>query len=768
MHSSHSKSSVYNRRDFMKIAGATSAAVAACSAIPCLAFTHEEALAAAQQTGETVTPTFCGMCGPRDVVCGVYAFSKDGVFTRVAGMKEFPVNQGALCPKGQSAPQLVYNKDRIKKPLIRVGKKGEGKFREASWDEAIQVIANKLKEQKEKYGAKSLAALSPAFRDYSEWTYRFLTAHGSPNYGHSGICAMQLSFSLNYTLGTRPSPDYSQADLILVWGKQPIYSGPAQGIARNFISAKTRDAKIITIKPSMEPDGALGDEWMPVRPGTDAALALAMLNVVIGEDLIDHDFVEKWCYGFDEFKTHVKQYTPEWAEKICGVPADQIKSVARLYATTPKAAIDYGNGLEHAPSASDTIRSLGILLAITGHLDRPGGNVYPTGNKRPKSKPVPMPERYTQEWVDNLVGYEFPKEFQPFIEGTSCAYTRIFESVLSEKPYPIRAVIAPGSQPIVSTRGGNAIIEALEKLDFYVALDITRFAEMPWADVVMPILTVYETDYPFLNAGNWVMARNKVIEPTVEGKTTQEFYMDLAVAMGYGDDFWQGDIHAAMDDQLSPYDMTYQELKKHPTGLRFETDPPAYERYEKFLNTKSTRIDKGPYLNEGKVAIYNTLFEKAGYAAMPAWHEPPEGFTATPELTEKYPLAFSDYHTSISFSAGWQQNVPFLREILPYPTLHIHPDTAKDRDIKDGDWIVVESPHGNMKIKAELYPGIRPDTVMMLHGWWMGCKEFDMPDYPLTDGGANANSMYSFDPEKIYDPLVTAMSSQTLVQVRKA
>jgi anaerobic selenocysteine-containing dehydrogenase len=152
---------------------------------------------------------------------------------------------------------------------------------------------------------------------------------------------------------------------------------------------------------------------------------------------------------------------------------------------------------------------------------------------------------------------------------------------------------------------------------------------------------------------------------------------------------------------------------------------------------------------------------------LPEWTEPPESLTGTPELTEKYPLILSDYHTSNVYTASWQRNIPYLREIHPYPALHIHPDTASERGIENDDWVIVESPHGWMKVKAEIYPGIRPDTVMILHGWWQGCKELGMEDFPILDGGANVNNMYSVDPEKAFDPLITAMTSQTLVQVRK-
>ena len=467
-------------------------------------------------------------------------------------------------------------------------------------------------------------------------------------------------------------------------------------------------------------------------------------------------------------KEHVRQYTPEWAEKITGVPAAQIQEVARLYARTPKAAIDCGNGPEHSPSANDAFRAIGALMAITGHLDRKGCNVWPPGSKMPAPRGVHMRERYTQEWVDKLVGYEMPAPFQPYVEGTSSSLYRLFDSVLTGQKYPIRTIIAPGSQAIASTRGTKRIIEALKKLEFFVILDTTRTSDMPFADVVIPVSTMYESDHPFEVSGNWIMARNKVIAPIGETKSDYEFWLDLGTRMGYGADWWNGDIRKHLDWRMEPLGMTYEELRtRYPKGRQYESNPPAYEQYATRFAARSTRIDKGPYLPEGKVALYNTLFEKAGLTPMPVWRELPEGPTATPELLERYPLLLSDYHTSRAYNAAWLRHVPYLRELEPYPWLHIHPDTARQRGIQDGDWVMVEGLHGTMKVRAMHYPGTRPDVVMLLHGWWQGCQELGMKDYPIADGGANSNNMYTTDPAKMFDPVVTAMSSQTLVQVRR-
>ena len=728
---------------------------------------YQQAIQTAKSAGEKVIPTVCGMCGPGGPGggCGIYAFVKEGRFVKVAGMDESPVNLGAVCAKGHAAPQWVYSPDRLTHPLRRIGRKGEGRFEKISWEDAIARIAETLQEQKARYGPESLAMLTPAKRSYSDYIARFLVAHGSPNYGHSGICAVQRAFCFMYTLGDWPR-QYSDSDLILYWGRQPIYSGPVARPAKAFLAAKQRGAKIIAIKPSVEPDVGMADIWVPVRPGTDAALALAMLHVVVGEDLVDHDFIDRWCSGFNRLKAHVRQFTPSWAETITGVPEKQIAEVARIYATTKRAAIDLGNGVEHTPSSNDAIRAVAILMAITGHLDRPGTNLLNTP-PRQSPKPITLRERITQEMVDKLVGPEFPKAFQPFIEGTSSAYYRILESVLTEKPYPVRTIVAPGTQALVSNRGSRNVAAALEKLDFFVVADVARTSDIPYADIVLPLATSYEVDHPFQAVPGWIMATNRVIDPIHSPKSIFDFFLDLGVAMGYGGDFWGGGMERAMDDQLEPLGLSMDDVRRKPGGVAFPPGPPIYEKYETVFSRPSPRLGGAPFLPGGKVQLYNTTFEAAGFTPLPEWREPPESITGTPELLDRYPLLLSDYHTSKNYTASWQRNVPRLREIEPHPVLHIHPGAADARGIADGDWVKVASPHGWMKVKAQRYPGIRPDTVMLLHGWWQGCRELGIADYPILDGGANVNIMYSVDPDKAYDPLVTAMANQTLVQVTK-
>lgn len=204
------------------------------------------------------------------------------------------------------------------------------------------------------------------------------------------------------------------------------------------------------------------------------------------------------------------------------------------------------------------------------------------------------------------------------MEGPSSAYYRVIESVLSEEPYPVRGLIAPGTQPSVSTRGTKNVLAALEKLDFFVTADVTRTAEMAYADMVIPVTTPYESDHPFHAVPGWLMATNRVIKPLGPYKSTCEFFFDLAVAMGYGEDFWGGDIGIAMDDLLEPLAVDMEQLRQKPHGLQFKPDPPHYEQYQETFRRLSPAIGHPPFLPHGKVALYNSLFEEAGFSALPS------------------------------------------------------------------------------------------------------------------------------------------------------
>ena len=453
----------------------------------------------AVEAGEAeVRHAWCQMCGPACTYCSTLCYVKDGRWTNVEGNPEAGNNWGlgsrTICAKGNSAMQVPYSANRLMYPMKRTGEKGEGKFERITWDQAIEEIAAKLKEQKEKYGPESLGILSPqAWAVIQTLGRRFLNVHGSPNYMHSAICAMQRAASKVISIG-KPSDTYpgqlDKTELLVIWGANPENSEINRGKPAEIVDAMQAGMKVIDIRPMREGLGSKADIWVPVRPGTDLALALAVLNVICKEGLYDYDFTTNWCNGFDKLAEHVAQFTPEWASPITGVPEEQIYEIARMMGTAKPMGILYGNGIgDQANDGNWACICICLIEAITGNLDIPGGggagmtlppsliktNAIEMLTERLEATPEDEEKGYFPG-MSKLVANEFPRWYQNKDTfgggpGPTSAYFKAFMSILTEEPYPLRCVIGQNSNPLSATRQPKKIIEALKKLEYYVVVD---------------------------------------------------------------------------------------------------------------------------------------------------------------------------------------------------------------------------------------------------------------------------------------------------------
>ena len=757
----------------------------------------ERASRAEQAKATVVKHAWCQMCGPAKTACSKLCYVKGGRWVHVEG-NPLAGNNGmagsrTLCPKGNAAMQYMYDPLRLMYPLKRVGKKGEGRFVRCTWDEAMAAIGEKLRETKRLYGPESYAVLSPqAFRVLWAHGRRFLNVHGSPNYLHSGICALQRKASKQITIGkaaTEPK-QLDKTKLFVNWGENKENSGINQGQPQKYLKSHKGDLKIIDIRPMMDQLTAKADIWVPVRPGTDCALALAFLHVIIGEDLYDHEFCDTWCNGFDKLAEHVKQYTPEWAERVTGVPASQIVEVARMMGTIKPMGIATGNGVgDQQSDGNAAAMAMSIIVAITGNLAIPGGGGAPGPSYPPLVKPKPYDiltsrlqaneDDIANGWfagMSKLVAPETPRWFQnpgTWESGPNSAYYRALMSVLTEKPYPIRFLLGQASNPLNATRHPVKVAEALEKLEFYVVVDVYRHAACAYADYVLPACTHYETSHQFAvknsPRGTFVGINQEVMPPLAQSKSDWQFYLDMAVAAGYGDDFWNGDMDACLHEQLDGSGVTLEQLRTEPQGVFIPRDPdaapkePVYRNYEKLFAE----------LPNGKVQCYNEYIggkvdntDEGVLDYLPVYRGAPESFDTTPELAEEYPLVFSDVHAYRLCCHSYYMSVPYLRELEPYPWARINPATARKYGIEDGDWMRVESRNGWAVFKAEYFEGIAPDVIMSKRGWGQSCGAFDLPEYDCFNGGSDTNVLYSGD-ESMFDHFHSGMSKQTLVRISK-
>jgi anaerobic selenocysteine-containing dehydrogenase len=700
----------------------------------------------------------------------------------------------ALCAKGLTGPQFVYAADRLKYPLKRAGAKGEGRFERITWDEALDTIAAKLKESKEKFGPESYAVLSPEYWPVlGSLGRRFLNVHGSPNYLHSAICATPRMAAARVTIGyfSIGPDDWTKTKLIVNWGANAENSGVNQGVPRAILNSLDHGAQMIDIRPMLDPLGAKAQVWLPVRPGTDCALALAVLNVLITERLYDAEFVTEWCYGFDKLAEHVGAYSPEWAAPVTGLAPERIRETARLMGATRPMCIRMGNGVgDQANDGTATISAICLIAAITGNLDVPGGQFAgPAGPPPPVSW---LDDLLPTGTVDRLVAPEAPTWYQTpgrWESGPSSAYYKALMSILSEKPYPIRVLNASCSNPLSATRNPKKVAEALKKLDFMFVMDVFHAPHADFADIVLPACTSYEQGDFFgvrpTPDGIRVAPYNQVVEPLGEARSDWRFYLDLAVRMGYGEHFWQGDMDAFMDEALAHYGITAVQLRQNPDGVFVQPPaPPAGAASAAgTIAAAPAQPAPGPQfrryaalfkdLPHGKVQCYNEAIggrencDRSGTLPfLPAYQGPPEGLAETPELTEDYPLILSDVHAYRLAQHSYHHNAAYLRELQPYPWLRINPATAQRYGVADGDWVRVESPHGWSKFVAEYFPGISPEVVMTKRGWWQSCAELGLPGYGTGDGGSEVNNLYNSD-ERLFDKFFSQMSKQTLVRISR-
>jgi thiosulfate reductase/polysulfide reductase chain A len=776
-----------SRRTFLKATSALGAA-AAVSGTRVALLREASTVAEAQAAGSEVKiiPTFCQGCGSGKTNCSLLAHVVDGKWVRTEGNPDAGNNgrlgTTSLCAKGNAAAQYLYSPKRLTYPMKRVGEKGEGKLERITWDEALKTVADKLLELKDKYGAECYAQLvpehGPACKTFGN---RLLNVYGSPNFCHSALCAMQriatniVTLGIGGTSATSPG-QLDKTKLLVVWGanaENTAVNSTGEPVAR--INAIEQGLKVIDIRPMLNELGAKADIWLPVRPGTDCALALAILNVIIGEKLYDLEFVSNWCNGFNKLAEHVKQYPPEWAAPITGISAEKITEVARLMGTTKPMAITIGNGVgDQQNDGNAAVWAIDLICAITGNIDIPGGAAaaWSVGPSLIKLNGVTaLPERATPDMVDKLVAPEFPRWYQQ-PGSTTSAYYKALMSILTGEPYPVRAVLAANTNPLSAARNTKKVAEALKQLEFFFVIDAYWTPAVDYADIVLPACTGYECSHQIGTKnhveGTWMGIYNKIAEPLGESRSDWQIFLDLGVAMGYGEDFWNGDMEACLREQLEPSGFTLEELREAPTGIFVpRTDPrppePTYKNYDQLFKN----------LPNGKVQCYSeriggkpTADETGTLPYLPIYQGPPEGIAQTPELAEEYPLIFSDVHGFRLCEHSYLVDSPYLREKQPYPWVRINPATAKKYGIGDGEWMKVESPHGWIKMVAEYFEGIAPDVLMSRRGWWQACDELGLEGYGYLDGGSETNNLYNGD-ETLGDKFHSGMAKQTLVKISK-
>ena len=649
---------------------------------------------------DSVVKSHCRMCHGG---CGVLVYTKNGRAVKIAGDPDCPINHGTLCSKGIASLQLAYHPDRLTYPVRRIGPKGRGKWERVPWDEALDAIAERIIQYKERFGAESVVMGYGTGRENEAVIYRFANLLGSPNVLTAGhFCYGPRIATGIITCGSNPIVDYdNNPKCIMVWGNNVVISNPDEYKGESFSVSLDKGAKLIAVDPRLTRIASRADIWLQLRPGTDTALALGMLNVIIAEELYDREFVEKYVHGWEPFVKRVREYPLTRVEEITWVPKEKIKEAARLFATTKPAAIQWGVALEQQVNCADNNRSLMALMGITGNIDVRGGQViFRPPRIRSVSEFGAHKKLPKEQAAKRLGGTRFRLAGNFAIINPKC----VWDAILDEKPYPVKLLFLISSNPLMTRANAREVYRALEKVEFLAVSDffLTPTAEL--ADIVLPAATWLEMDYigDFWKRHGYILPRRKVIQ-VEECRSDHEMLNDLAHRVGQGE-YWWDTFEGALDYILEPMGITWQDLKTMDY-LRGEV------RYQKYK-------EKGFSTPTKKFELYSTVLEKWGYDPLPQYREVPESPFSTPELYKQYPYILITGMRSPGFFHTENRQVPWLRELHRDPVVEIHPETAQKEGIREGDWVVIESPRGKVRQRARIFAGIDPRVVGAQHAWW--------------------------------------------------
>ncbi len=666
---------------------------------------------------DTIIRSLCGFCHAN---CGIKAHVQGGRVSRIEGDEDHPVNRGYLCPKAQAIKPMLESKDRLTFPR----KKTKGGFARVSWDEALDFAADRLTKIKEAHGPESLVHCHGAPVTYGarDGFVQFMGAYGSPNFtGAANLCAVPRRLAFLDAFGGRPEPDYESARLIIFWASNPVnttrFSNYAayDGFHQILPRAKERGAKIVVIDPIRSEAVSLADEWIRPNVATDAALGLSMAHVIINEGLYDEAFVRQWVLRFDEIRKHVEPASPEWAEQITSVPADRIKELARLYAKTEGALIVDGNGLDMHTTGVDMVRVICMLIALTGNIDKPGGNIFfsfvpqtPLPTVRPEKKRIGLDE--------------FPLFPQ-------VPFPTVKEGLIHEAPGRPRAMIVHHANPVLVQANQERTKRALQKLDFLMVLDIFPTGTTEIADLVLPAAADLEAvDYRAYasSKGGFLALREKVVEPLGESRSVFGIEYDLARRMGIEQSYPFRNAEEWINFVLKPARVTLDDLRKDQ--IVYASPPMAYKKYEKDGFKTASR----------KVECYSERFKGANCQALPTFQYPKESPATNSELTREYRLLGTTRRTA-EYVHTKLVNLPTAGRRYPDPLLRLHPMDAEKRGIRQDDLVEVTSPRGTIQVKAKITEDIGPGMVAVDFGWGNP-----------TDNKPNVNLLTS---DEVWDPI---------------
>jgi len=674
----------------------------------------DEVTAGAENAGRSTVPGVCGVC---PAGCGVNVHFDGERIDRLTPLKDHPL--GYVCPRGAHAAEIIYSPDRLLYPQRRVGDRGSAEFERISWDAAYEILVDNLTEIADRHGPEAVClstgrgnfeyglceAFAPSQTSESS-ANGVLFPFGSPNttsvgalcYVSYGMIAPEASFGLHIR---ELYEDLENADFILVWGGNPATDSPPVNL-RRLKKAKSRGARIIVVDHRRsETVKALGAEWIGVRPGTDGALALAAINVLIEEDYLDHEFIENWTHGYTELKRYVGQFTPDAAAAITGVPASAIVDLARSVGRAKGCSVLMYTGLEYSNSGIQAIRAIWTMQALAGHLDVPGGKCF----RMPQRTQVQGRNTEPPANARPALGAEqYPLYHAVRREAHGGALPK---AILESDPYPLRGMILSGTSAITAWPDPATWRKALASLDFLAVVNRFPTADAAYADLLLPAATPFECESYMIHDG-YLQHRARLIEPLGEARGDYRIFAELAERLGYGH-LWPQSEAGMVETALEGTGFTLDDLRDHPHGLPFDLPDGGYRKYQR----GHLRSDGSPGFatQTGKFEITSEWLRANGYDPLPFYTEPTEGPLAAPDLARRYPLVFNSGARTQSAFRSQHHNIPSLVAKQPKPLVHMHRRDAVARGIVDGDRVYVETPRGRVVFWARVNEDIVPGAI---------------------------------------------------------
>lgn len=675
-----------NRRDFLKVFGASVGALVVGQMLPIHVAEAAKEAGMLDINGDGYISTMCEMCVWR---CGVRAKVKEGRVVKLEGNPVHPHSLGFLCARGQSGLMNTYDPDRVLQPLVRVGQRGEGKFREASWDEALDIVAQNMLEIKEKYGPEAMIFSST--HNLSQVQFEnLLNAYGSPNYGtQRSLCFNAMIVANQMTYGMEePDRSYGDLEFLILTGRN-LMEAISTSETSILSHAIDRGLKVVYVDPRFTKTAAKSTDWCAIRPGTDLAFHLALLNVMISEDRYDHDFVAKYTVGFEQLAEEVRPFTPEWAAPITDINADVMRRIAREFSdAAPHALAHNGWRTSNFVNSFQTERAIACLNALAGNW---GIHLKPSAGEGGGPLGAPPQPPYPRATAMRMDGVPWKYPLVPFKLGV---FQELRDAILTETPYKAHGWFISRQNPVQSLPDRSRTLEAMSKMDFIAVVDISLNDTAWFADVVLPEASYLERYDPLNIVGDRAFLRQPVIQPQGEAKSALWIYKELGQRLGLGDFFQYVDEEDYLRQQLAPLGVTLQEVRE--TG------------YAELPKAESSEIEYSWNTPSGKVELYSDTLGRAGFAAVPTWQEPPR-----PPAGKFYMLTGKvGRHTQFA-----TQNNQLLHKYEDEPRLWMNPDTAAVLGVADNDLVKVTSDVGEINIELLVTQAIRPDCVYLAPGF---------------------------------------------------